>query len=223
MKIRSLIVSIGLLLASAAAAWAAGPAPEFTLKEQYTAKSPDGATTVEQYFKSDKDGNYIWQFWARRSDSMTLLVPEQEDYPADFRFTRDSRWIVRLQKTGSGEGSMFLYKLGPEGFVAATKKPFSDLAWDYFYKQRESRKIGKKPEYHIYVGLLKGIADNYSSLGENWPDSRYLLIGLSGDADVRDHQTGTINGWQCRYDLEQGKFDVPQAFLKQNAKALIPQ
>ena len=140
MKIRSLIVSIGLLLASVAAASAEGPAPEFTLKEQYTAKSPDGATTVEQYFKTDKDGNYIWQFWARRSDSMTLLVPEQEDYPADFRFTRDSRWIVRLQKTGSGEGSMFLYKLGAEGFVAATKKPFSDLAWDYFYKQREVQK-----------------------------------------------------------------------------------
>jgi hypothetical protein len=223
MKIRCLIFSIGLLLVSAAVASAAGPAPEFKIKEEYTVKSPDGETTVEQYFKTDKDDNNIWQFWARRSDSMTLLGPEQPDYPADFRFTRDSRWLVRLQKTGSGEGSMFLYRLGPAGFVAGTKKPFSDLAWNYFYSQRASRKIRKKPEYHINVGLLKGIADNYSSLGENWPDSRYILIGLSGDADVRGHQTGTINGWQCRYDLQQGKFDVPKAFLKPNAEALVPQ
>lgn len=223
MKISCLIFSIGLLVVSAFAASAKGPAPEFTLKEQYTVKSPDGETTVEQYFKTDQDDNYVWQFWARRSDSMTLLGPEQQDYPADFRFTRDSRWLVRLQKTGSGEGSMFLYKLGPQGFVAATKKPFSDLAWNYFYSLRESRKVRKKPEYHIHAGLLKGIADNYGSLGEKWPDSRYVLIGLSGDADVRGHQTGTINGWQCRYDLQQGKFDVPKAFLKENADALVPQ
>ena len=53
---------------------------------------------------------------------MTLLGPEQDDYAADFRFTRDSRWLVRLQKTGSGEGTMFLYKLGPKGFEAATSE-----------------------------------------------------------------------------------------------------
>ena len=217
----ALVLSTGLLASGVAEA--AGPPDGFKLKDEFNAVAPDKATTIEQYAIENKDGDMVWQFWARRSDSFVMLPPEQEDYPADFRFTRDSRWLVRLQKTGSGEGSMFLYKLGAEGFVAAIKKPFSDLAWDYFYKQRESRKIRKKPEYHIYVGLLKGIADNYISLGENWPDSRYILIGLSGDADVRDHQTGTINGWQCRYDLEQGTFDVPQAFLKQNVKALVPQ
>jgi len=106
-------------------------------------KSPDGATTVEQYFRTDKDDNYLWQFWARRSDSMTLLGPEQQDYPSDFRFTADSHWLVRMQKTGSGEGSLYLYKLGPQGFVAATKRPLSDLAWAYFKHRPESRKIRK--------------------------------------------------------------------------------
>jgi len=63
---------------------------------------------------------------------MTLLWPKQQDYSADFRFTHDSRWLVRSQKTGSGEGSLFLYKLGPQGCVAATKKPLSELAWHFF-------------------------------------------------------------------------------------------
>jgi hypothetical protein len=221
MKTISFLFSIGVLLAGAVPALSAGPTAEYKMNDEYTAKSPDGATTVEQYFKTDKDDNYIWQFWARRSDSTTLLGPEQQDYSADFVFTRDSRWLVRIQKTGSGESSLFLYKLGPQGFVAATKKPLGNLAWDYFYSRPESRKV-IKPDFHISAGLPKGIDDNYRSLGENWPDSRYLLISLSGDVDAnsRHRQLRSVDDWLCRYDLQSGKFDVPRDFLKDNSEAL---
>jgi hypothetical protein len=227
MKISSLALSIGLMLACAAPAMSAqpaGPAAEYRIKEEYTSKSPDGATTVEQYFKTDKDENLAWQFWARRSDSMTMLGPKQEDYRADFHFTRDSRWLVRWQKTGSGEGTMFLYKLDQKGFVAATSKPFGDLAWAYFYSRPESRKV-RKPDFHLDVDLLKGIDDNFEWTGEKWPDSRYLLISLSGAVEPnRKHgQLQTVRGWRCRYDLQEGKFDVPPIFAKDNAKALAPE
>lgn len=227
MKLVCLALSIGVLLANAAGAaspQSAGPASDFKINAEYTSKSPDGATTVEQYFKTDKDDNYIWQFWARRSDTVNLLGPEQEDYTADFRFTPDSRWLVRIQKTGSGEATLFLYKLGAQGFVTATRKPFGDLAWNYFYSRPESRKV-RKPDFHMDAGLLKGIDDNYRSTGENWPDSRYLLIALWGEVEPNGHhrQLRTIRGWRCRYDLQEGKFDVPQAFLKDNAQALVPE
>jgi hypothetical protein len=45
-------------------------------------------------------------------------------------------------------------------------------------------------------------------LGVDWPANRYLLIALSGDADVKGRkpmQTGVVNGWRCRYDLQTGK------------------
>jgi hypothetical protein len=227
MKFRCLAFLVGMSLACAAPAMSAqpaGPADEYRIKEEHTSKSPDGATTVEQYFRTDKDENLIWQFWARRSDAMTLLGPEQEDYAANFRFTRDSRWLVRWQKTGSGEGTMFLYKLGPKGFVAATSKPFGDLAWAYFYSRPESRKV-RKPDFHIDAGLLKGIDDNYEWTGEKWPDSRYLLISLWGEVEpIRRHgQLQTVRGWRCRYDLWEGKFDVPAIFARDNAKALAPE
>ncbi len=226
MKMISLALSVGALLACASPAMsaAAGPTAEFKIKDEHTSKSPDGATTVEQYFKTDKDDNYIWQFWAHRSDTMTLLGPEQEDYAADFRFTRDSRWLVRMQKTGSGEGSLYLYKLGPQGFVAATKKPLGDLAWAFFYSRPESRKV-MKPDFHIDEGLLKGTEDNYQWTGEKWPDSRYLLISLWGEVEPngKHHQLQTVRGWRCRYDLQEGKFDVPPIFARDNAKALTPE
>ena len=91
-----------------------GPPAGFTIETDYSEKSPDGATTVEQYKKAAPDESYNWQFWARRADSFSFLAPEQENYPADFRFTNDGRWLVRMQKTGSGELTCYLYKLGPE-------------------------------------------------------------------------------------------------------------
>ena len=180
MKISYLAFSISLLFACstpAMSAQSAGPTAEYKIVDEHTTKSPDGSTTIEQYYKTDKDENWIWQFWARRADTMTLLGPEQGDYPANFSFTSDSRWLIRLQKTGSGETDMFLYRLGPQGFVAATRKPLSALAWNYFYRQPASRKI-MKPDFHINAFPLKPTDDKDRSLWEDWPDSRYLVISL---------------------------------------------
>ena len=129
---------IGLLVAcsigicgAAAAAPPAGPGAGYTIDEEpYTRKSPDGAVTIEQYLNKDKD-DWTWQFWVRRQDAFTLLDPEPADYPADFIFTDDLRWIVRVQKIGSGTSTLHLYRLTPQGYVRASRKPLGDLAWDY--------------------------------------------------------------------------------------------
>jgi hypothetical protein len=219
-------VAIGLCLAwaaGAAAAQSAGPPAGYELDSEYTTKSPDGATTVEQYKKADKDGDLTWQFWAKRADQSTLLAPEQQDYAASFRFTTNSQWLVRSQKTGSGEASLYLYKLGPQGFVTATAKPLSDLAWAYLKSLPDYRKI-RKPDFHFAVYLVKGADDNYRSMGENWPDSRYLIISLSGDVLPNKHhgQIMSLRDWRCRYDLQTGMFDVPKDFAGNNAEAIAP-
>jgi hypothetical protein len=207
----------------AAAEQRAGPPAGYQLDPEYTAKSPDGATTVEQYAKSDADGNYTWQFWARRDNSLSELKPEQQDYSAGFRFTNDSRFLVRMQKTGSGEADLYLYKLGPHGFVAATAKPISELAWAYFYSRPESRKL-MKPDFHIDAELLKGTDDAYRWTGANWPENRYIVISLSGDVepDEQHGQIRSVRGWRCRYDLQKGTFDVPPEFKEHNADAIGP-
>ena len=72
--------------------------------------------------------------------------------------------------------------------------------------------VKKDPEYHISANLLKGTEENYRWLGVDWPENRFLLIGLSGDADVKG-----------RKPMQTGKFDVPPLFLNDNAKAVVPQ
>ena len=222
-----LLAACGIAFCSvgAAAAQPAGPPAGYTVNEEYTQKSPDGAVTIEQYVNKATD-DWKWQFWARRQGTFTQLGPEQDHYPADFRFTNDLKWIVRMQKEGSGEQTLYLYRLGPQGYVSATKEPLADLAWAYLKTRPDWRKVKKAPEYHIFAGLLKGLADNYSSLGVDWPANRYIVIGLSGDADVKGRkpmQTGVVNGWRCRYDLQTGKFDVPALFSGDNAKAVVPE
>jgi len=216
--------SIGVCSAAAAAPPAARPAG-YTIEEKYTRKSADGATTIEQYVNKDTD-EWKWQFWARRQDSFTQLDPEPALYPADFIFTNDLKWIIRIQKIGSGTSTLHLYHLTPQGFSRASSKPLGDLAWHYMKTRPDWRKLVKAPEYHDSAYLLKGLEENYRGLGVDWPANRYVLIGLSADADVKGRkpmQTGVVNGWHCRYDLQTGKFDVPALFSAGNAKAVVPE
>jgi hypothetical protein len=225
MNIRTSLIGVlvvGLWSIGTAAAQQASPPAGYNIDPEFTKTSADGAITIEQYLNKDTD-DWQWQFWVRRQGSFSLLDPEPAGYPAAFLFTDDLKWLVRAQKTGSGEQALYLYRFTPQGTVPAGKKPLSDLAWAYFKTRPEWRRIKKEPEYHVSAGLLKGIEDNYRWLGVDWPANRYLLIALSGDADVKGRkpmQTGVVNGWRCRYDLETGKFDVPAVLSANNAKAV---
>lgn len=222
---------IGLLFAcamgvegfGAASAQPASPPAGYTIESDYTSKSPDGTTTIEQFLNKETD-DYQWQFWVRRQGAFTQLDPEPAGYPADFVFARDMKWIVRIQKIGAGTSTLYLYRLGPQGYVAASKTPLGDLAWAFLKTRPDWRKIKKAPEYHDTASLAEGFEENYRSLGVDWPANRYLLITLWGDADIEGRkpmQTSVLHGWRCRYDLQTGKFDVPPSFSAGNAKAVI--
>ena len=215
-------LALALTLAATPALAASGPPPGFVLTDNadLAFTSPDGATRLEQYMKDGGDWDVKWQVWARRGDQMTELKPEQ-GYGAGFRFTADSQWLVRMQKTGSGEQDLFLYHSVNGTFTNATRKSLSDLAWAYFYGRPETKHFAKL-DFHISANLLEGTEDAYRKLGVDWPNNRYLLISLGGEYDKHPKNTVMkgLGGWQCRYDLQTGKFDVPGIFAKDNADAL---
>jgi hypothetical protein len=222
---------IGLLVACAIGVWGIGkaaaqpaaPPAGYAINEEYTEKSPDGSIAIEQYLNKETD-DYKWRFWVRRQGSFTLLDPEPAGYPAGFVFTNDLKWIVREQKVGSGAMELYVYRLTAHGYVRASKKPLGELAWAYMKTRPDWRKIAKAPEYHDSAYLLDGLEENYREFGVKWPANRYLLIGLSGDADIKGRkpsQTSVVHGWRCRYDLQTGKFDVPADFAGHNARAVV--
>jgi hypothetical protein len=224
---RTLFCLCLIALSGDAAAAPAGPPAGFEHVPDTDNVSPDKSTRVEHYANANSDQTYGWQLWARHGSTFTLLAPEQAYYNADFRFTPDSNWLVRMQKTSSGEASVYLYRLGTSGFVTATPKPLSDLAWSFFLTQPDAKGLGKL-DYHVSTGLIKGTEENYRWMGVHWPDSRYLVLTLSAVMTARGHdgRQRYVEGWHCRYDLQTGTFDVPKEapkyFSRNNAKALAP-
>ncbi|WP_409997245.1 hypothetical protein [Bradyrhizobium cosmicum] len=210
-----------MMLAASPALSASGPPPGFVLTDNadLAFTSPDGATGIEQYKKETEDSDLKWQVWARHGEVMTELKPEQ-DYPAGFRFTNDSQWLVRMQKTGSGAQDLYLYHVAKGAFARATKTSLSDLAWAYFHGRPDTKKM--KLDYHISADLVEGTEQAYRGLGVKWPDNRYLVISLSGAMDKHPKNVAVkgLADWRCRYDLRTGTFDVPALFAKGNAEAL---
>jgi hypothetical protein len=229
------IFAIGLVVLStltAAPARAEGPAPDLRRLQDRddTFKSPDNTLVIEQYSKalSEAEGfGFAYQFWLfgkNRKNAFLLNPDEDKDlahYPAGFRFSPNSKWLVRMQGTGAGFQTLLLYKRDGNRFVAATAKPLGDLAWEYFFTQPVSKDMPTEPDElnHKRADLLKGMEENYAWLGVKWPDSRYIVISLGFDIQGNEKPTPYIQGWRCVYDTQTGQFSVPAAFAEQNAQA----
>jgi hypothetical protein len=218
-------------IAATAPAHADGPKAGFKLNAEETVAFPDQSLRVEQYSKELKDQAVLYQFWTFDRDHRhpSLLNPGEGDelagYPAGFRFSRDSQWLVRMQKLGAGYHTLFLYRRQGNRFAAATKKPLGDLAWDYFFSLPVSKGMLRDPKDrysldHRQANLLKGMEENYAWLGVGWPDSRYVVISLSFDIQGAERPTPWIEGWRCIYDLKTAEFSVPADFAVNNAEAL---
>ena len=220
-------------LATAAPASADGPGPEFKLRTDADDIfiSPDRQIRVEQYAADKGDEGFLYQFWTfdeKRQHASLLNPGETSDlagYPAGFRFSADSQWLLRMQKTGAGFQDLLLYRRNGFQFSSATPKPLSEMAWDYFWGSAASKKLRRDPKdrdslSHVFAALLKGMDDNYTWLGLHWPDSRYVVISLSFDDQGEDRPRPYIEDWWCAYDLKTGTFSVPAAFAGHNAKSM---
>jgi hypothetical protein len=228
------LLSFALVVSSFSAvapASADEPAAEFKLRADDTLVSPDHQLRIEQYSKDMGDEGFLHQFWAfdDKHQHGSLLNPGEgidlAGYPAGFRFSPDSQWLVRMQTLGAGYQTLFLYWRNGNGFSSATPKPLGDLAWDYFFGLPVAKRLHRDPKdrdslNHVQAILIKGLEDNYAWLGQHWPDNRYLVISLSFDAQGEDKPAPWIEAWRCVYDLKTAAFSVPPAFAEHNAKAV---
>ena len=167
-------------IVTAAPALADSPRAGFKLSAEDAVISPDRAVRVEQYSKNLKDGGDLYQFWTFDGGHRHgfLLNPGEGDdlvgYPAGFRFSPDSQWLVRMQKLGAGYGTLFLYRKQGNQFLPATKKPLGELAWDYFFDSPVSKALHRDPKDrdsldHAQAILLKGMDDNYAGSANTGP------------------------------------------------------
>jgi hypothetical protein len=232
--LRETLILLALGITIAAPAHADSPGPSFKLVAKDivdTITSPDHLTQVDQYFRDAEDDRVLYQFWAFDGDHQHGVLLNRGEgvdlagYPAWFRFSPDSQWLVRMQKTGAGYQTLFLYRRNGLKFSAAARRPLGDLAWDYFFDQPLSRKMhryrkDRESLDHVQINLVKGLDENYAGMGQHWPDSRYLVISLSFDSQGEDKPGPWIEDWRCVYDLKTGTFSIPPDFAENNAKTV---
>jgi hypothetical protein len=191
------------------------PPPQYHLIDDadHTFVSPD-KLHVEQYAMVSPDGYWHWQFWVFNSTHTHGCLLNREpmhDYAAGFRFSPDSRFLVRMQKTGAGYAELHLYRRSGENFIENTGPSLSEQAWQYYENVRHSLSL-PEPNEHISADLVKGYDENYRWLGYHWPASRYIIVGLSSGS--MDHSL-----W-CVYDTKRDRFFVPPDLATKRAAAI---
>ena len=179
--------------------------------------SPDGQILIDNHSTKGPGDFSHFDFWAVSRDGRHRCLLNRGEtgpssvYGAGFRFSPNSEWLIRMQKIAAGESTLFLYHREGWRFVPATARPLGDLAWDFFSNQPESDETDShtlSPE----ADLVNGLQNNFASLGEHWPDSRYILIDLSSG----ESGTYPFGPWRCAYDMELGRFSVPPDCAKFN-------
>ncbi|QIF00393.1 polysaccharide biosynthesis/export family protein [Roseimicrobium sp. ORNL1] len=104
----------------------------------YTSASPTGRFLIEQYHTTTGD-IWDWEFWISRKGggSAVKLQTGKRDpamYGALFSFHPSEKWLIRVQKTGSGDSVAVLYRITKEGAVVkdGPGEAFDELAWTEF-------------------------------------------------------------------------------------------
>src|SRR5262249_4669472 len=106
--IHTALLLIPTIIVAPARAEGPGPDLKFHDEPRNTFTSPDDTLKIEHYSKDGGDDGFSYQFWLFDKDHKNaFLLNRDEDkdlahYPAGFRFSPDSRWLVRMQGIGAG-------------------------------------------------------------------------------------------------------------------------
>ena len=110
---------------------------------EFLTKFPTGRFTITQrwvrpdYIASNTDCNDSdcgWEAVMRFADTSKAEAtlaghPEWYSWPAAYHISPDKHWIIRDQKTGSGENALFLYRITPDGQVWRLAEPIDDAVF----------------------------------------------------------------------------------------------
>lgn len=165
----------------------------------YVEKSPSGRFTITQrwvkpdYIASNTDCNESdcgWQAvltFADKSkrDVQLAAPPEWYVWPAGYRISPDEQWMIRDQKTGSGENAFFLYRITPDGQVWRLAEPIDDAVFAALLAPLHHT---RDDYYHLQVALV------------SW-DVAAGRVRLKAYPTPNDREHELIDGRAVMYDL----------------------
>ena len=97
--------------------------------------SPEKHYKIIQTRQEDGGPGWSWTGKVIFSDSRYpnfTLEPSALCWPALYYISPDEHWILRIQKTGSGDNDVFLYQVSDGGITQATEPSFGEMIWNYY-------------------------------------------------------------------------------------------
>jgi hypothetical protein len=128
---------------------------------EYVDKAPSGKYSIIQRYIEPRDPQDNRDFGAweatlhfsdkSKPDATLAAEPDRYLWPADYLISPDEQWILRLQKTGSGENSALLYHVEQNGQIWRLEQHLDDLA---FAVAITPSHLTRSDYYHIALGLV---------------------------------------------------------------------
>lgn len=158
--------------------------------------SPTGRFRIDQYHTTGNDA-WDWQFWISRKGTgrpveLPTGVRDPAFYGANFSFHPSEKWLIRTQKTGSGDSVAVLYRITCDGQFKTldTASTFDEMAWAQF--DRVQGFSGEQTlRYHAGCEFL------------GWePDGETLRLRLSASHCFEEYHAN----WTVHFNLRSRKF-----------------
>jgi hypothetical protein len=116
--------------------------------------SPRSSFKIIQHY----EGNFVSRIHFSKKAIPDVILGEPEPnlyaWPALFYISPDDKWVLQIQKTGSGDNTAFLFHVEPNGRVWRMEEPVYDLAYSYITQHSRANKTAM---YH--TGLEFGSWD----------------------------------------------------------------
>ena len=158
--------------------------------------SEDDRETVspKESFKivQHRDGNWNEALHFTNGKYPDIILEKGISWPALFYISPDDQWILRVQKSGSGDNISFLYRIKPNGRLWGMDRSFSELALNFL---KHSSGISRSDFYH--TGIEFG----------DWNLATGILSFTIHGSSIKRSGEGFEEA--LIYDLKKDKFSAP--------------
>jgi hypothetical protein len=117
-----------------------------TYAEDKITTAPQGTYSITQHYAGSWMATLHFQD-ASRSEALLAADPDRYPWPALYYISPNDEWIFRVQKTGSGENTAFLYHVERNGRVWRMAQRLDDLAFAWLAREHVAR------ERYFHTGI----------------------------------------------------------------------
>jgi hypothetical protein len=130
--------------------------PAFLMADDLVTASPKGAFKIVQHYDEKEGWSEMLHFADKSQPDVTL--EGEISWPGNYYIAPDGRWILRIQKTGSGDNTSYIYFLENNGSVWRMEQPLGDMGFDFLRHQPKGLPTGM---YHSGIEFISWDMPNH--------------------------------------------------------------